>query len=282
MNSESSRTYDTKDAIVGGNDDDDDVAATTATTATTTITNAAAATVVADVNESDEQSVNTNNQSEFEQIDKNNNNNNNKEVDEQDKEADEAYSVDILLNAQLCNSYSKVELESVFNKEKLMARTKFLNTIDTNLDLLSKNIKCLNHRCEQFNDVKLSIKQTNDLIRDDLYSNFGTITFLMRIKLKEMSDCVKEKLKDAYSVVRDTKSKVKALTDQIRTLRNQLESLGIKLQSSHDLGQELPFSVELDKDELGKHKAFFFFFFLQFLRQNNWLKNPFQADESYF
>jgi hypothetical protein len=268
MNSESSRTYDTKDAIVGGNDDDDDddVAATTATTsttATTTTTNAtAAATVVADVNESDEQSVNTNNQSEFEQIDKNNNNNNNnnKEVDEQDKEADEAYSVDILLNAQLCNSCSKVELESVFNKEKLMARTKFLNTIDTNLDLLSKNIKCLNHRCEQFNDVKLSIKQTNDLIRDDLYSNFGTITFLMRIKLKEMSDCVKEKLKDAYSVVRDTKSKVKALTDQIRTLRNQLESLGIKLQSSHDLGQELPFSAELDKDELGKHKAFFFFF----------------------
>jgi hypothetical protein len=178
------------------------------------------------------------------------------------------------------------ELESVFNKEKLMARTKFLNTIDTNLDLLSKNIKCLNHRCEQFNDVKLSIKQTNDLIRDDLYSNFGTITFLMRTKLEEMSDCVKEKLKDAYSVVRDTQSKinskiceVKALTDQIRTLRNQLESLGIKSQSSHDLGQELPFSVELDKDELGKHKAFFF---LQFLRQNNWLKDPFQADESYF
>jgi hypothetical protein len=102
MDSEPSRTYDTKDAVVGGNGDDD-VAATT----TTTTTNAAAAAVVADVNESDEQTVNTNNQSEFEQIDNNNNNNNNKKVDEQDKEADEAYSVDILLNAQLCNSCSK-------------------------------------------------------------------------------------------------------------------------------------------------------------------------------
>ena len=156
-------------------------------------------------------------------------------------------------------------IESDFNKEKVEARTKLLNTIDTNLAVLNKNIKCLNLRCEQFNDVKLSIKQTNDLIRDDLYSNFGTITFLMRTKLEEMSDCVKEKLKDAYSVVRDTQSKisdkiceVKALTDQIKTLRNQLESLGTNSQSTtHDLGQELPLSI-LDKEdldnELGKCK----------------------------
>ena len=88
MDSEPSRTYDIKDAAGG---DDDDAAAVT--------TNATA--VVADVNESDEQIVNTNNQSEFEQIDNNNNNN---EVDEQENEA---YSVDILLNAQLCNSCSK-------------------------------------------------------------------------------------------------------------------------------------------------------------------------------
>jgi len=80
MDSEPSRTYDIKDA------------------AAATTTNAAA--VVADVNESDEQIVNTNNQSEFEQIDNNNDN----KVDEQENEA---YSVDILLNAQLCNSCSK-------------------------------------------------------------------------------------------------------------------------------------------------------------------------------
>jgi hypothetical protein len=166
--------------------------------------------------------------------------------------------------------YTIPDTESGFYKEKLNVRTKFLNTIDTNLDLFSKNIKCLNHRCEQFNDVKLSIKQTNDLIRDDLYSNFGTITFLMRTKLEELSVCVKEKLRYAYSVVGDTQSKinskiceVKALTDQIKTLRNQLESLGTNSQSAiHDLGQELPLSIldneNLDK-ELGKRNRVFGF-----------------------
>ena len=57
----------------------------------------------------------------------------------------------------------------------------------------------------------------------------------MRAKLEEMSDCIKEKLKDAYSVVRDTHAKinskiadVKSLTDQIKSLRFQLESLSVQ------------------------------------------------------
>jgi archaellum component FlaC len=197
-----------------------------------------------------------------------------KKIDEskQSNVAIEATMNELEVNTECVDviEYIIPDTESDFNKEKLQARTKFLNAIDTNLDLLSKNIKCLNHRCEQFNDVKSSIRQTNDLIKGDLDSSFGTVENLMRIKLKEMTDCVKEKLKNAYSVVKDTQSKikskieeVKALTDQIKALRSKLESLGnkslgIKSQSSHDLGQELPFYAKLDKDdyekELGKHK----------------------------
>ena len=61
----------------------------------------------------------------------------------------------------------------------------------------------------------------------------------MRAKLDEMSDVIKEKLKDAYSVVRDTQTKisgkiyeVEALIDQIMSLTIQLESFDSSLKTS--------------------------------------------------
>ena len=130
-----------------------------------------------------------------------------------------------------------------------------INSVDASYQLLKKNITCLNQRCEQFNDVKQTIRQTNDLIKDDLYSNFGAITVMMRARIDEMSESIKEKLKDAYSVVRDTHVKMTTKVNDLNTLADQINALKNELmlheclkenRSFQDLNQHLPFSAEAE------------------------------------
>lgn len=61
---------------------------------------------------------------------------------------------------------------------------------------LFADLSNLNVRCEQFNDVKASIKQMNDLIRNDLFMDFGTITTMIRVKLDEVRFDTSIEIKD--------------------------------------------------------------------------------------
>lgn len=61
---------------------------------------------------------------------------------------------------------------------------------------LFADLSNLNVRCEQFNDVKASIKQMNDLIRNDLFMDFGTITTMIRVKLDEVRVDTSNEIKD--------------------------------------------------------------------------------------
>ena len=72
-----------------------------------------------------------------------------------------------------------------------------------------RQIESLNKRHIEFNGVKQSIKLMNDLIRDDMLLDFAATAEMMKQKLDELTLTVKERLKDAYSVVRDTQDKVK-------------------------------------------------------------------------
>lgn len=72
----------------------------------------------------------------------------------------------------------------------------------------------------------------NDLIKDDLYNDFGTIAVMMRAKLDEVSDKIKERLKDAYSVIRDTQTKISSKITEIKHLTTQIEILKQELSSA--------------------------------------------------
>lgn len=100
----------------------------------------------------------------------------------------------------------------------------------------NNEIECLNQRCKQFNDVKFSIKKMNDLIRDELHLEFCGIATLMHKKLDKLSDKVKEKLKDAYSVVRDIQSKI---TDKISEVDANIKELDNMRQESEIRAQEM-------------------------------------------
>jgi hypothetical protein len=115
--------------------------------------------------------------------------------------------------------------------------------IQGKVEELFKDLNNLNIRCEQFNDVKQSIRTMNDLIRDDLFMDFGVISTMIRLKLDEVSNRIKLKLKDAYSVVRDKQveisnkiSEIKVLTDRIKMLQ-ELRNFN----SNHSI-HDLPFS----------------------------------------
>ena len=100
----------------------------------------------------------------------------------------------------------------------------------------------LNKRCEQFNDVKQSIRQMNDLIKEDLYADVGSIAILLKKKLDELSDKIKEKLKDAYSVVRDTQNRLTNKLNQLADSMNQLQ--GDQLATPSDLLKVLKANME--------------------------------------
>ena len=71
-------------------------------------------------------------------------------------------------------------------------------------------LRNLSERCEQLGDVKQSIRQMNDLIKEDIFTDLGIVIMLMRDKLEQLSDHIKERLKDAYSVVRDAQARIHA------------------------------------------------------------------------
>lgn len=82
-------------------------------------------------------------------------------------------------------------------------------------DMLNQ-VELLKSRCDQLNDVKQSIRSLNDQIRDELYIDFSELANLMKFKLEEMADRIKEKLKDAYTVVRDSQNKIATRLGDIR------------------------------------------------------------------
>jgi len=153
----------------------------------------------------------------------------------------EASVIADLLNELVSISSSHLEQEE--RDQKILTKQHIQNQMSGLYDGLSN----LNVRCEQFNDVKQSIRQMNDLIRHDLLMDFGVIATMIRQKLDEVTNNIKEKLKDAYSVVRDTQIKIsnkltemKLLTDRIRMLedlRTKKNSVGNESSIS-----ELPFS----------------------------------------
>jgi len=60
-----------------------------------------------------------------------------------------------------------LKVESHQNNEQLIKR-------------IGEQLANLNKRCEQFNDVKQSIRQMNDLIKEDLYADVGSIAILLK------------------------------------------------------------------------------------------------------
>jgi hypothetical protein len=85
-----------------------------------------------------------------------------------------------LLNEMVSISSSNLE------QEEQVRQTANSELITAQMKGLFADLSNLNVRCDQFNDVKVSIKQMNDLIRNDLFMDFGTITTMIRVKLDEV------------------------------------------------------------------------------------------------
>jgi chromosome segregation ATPase len=135
------------------------------------------------------------------------------------------------MEATVCTS--SVTTASVTTTASSAELTEFnMQSLDNQINDINKSLTCLNKRCEQFNDVKQSIRTMNDLIKDDLYSDFGTIAVMMRAKLDEVSDKIKERLKDAYSVIRDTQTKISNKINEIKNLATQIEILKHELANA--------------------------------------------------
>lgn len=76
------------------------------------------------------------------------------------------------------------------------------------LDKLMRELDMLKRRQLEFNGVKTSIKHMNETIKEDLMLDFSAVADQMKSKLDEITSKIKEKLKDAYSVIRDMHDKV--------------------------------------------------------------------------
>jgi hypothetical protein len=75
-------------------------------------------------------------------------------------------------------------------------------------DCLNEQMGSLRKRGEQLNDVKTSIKLLNDQIRDDLLIVLAELTAHLRLKIDDITDKIKGRLKDAYGVVRDAQTAI--------------------------------------------------------------------------
>jgi hypothetical protein len=77
------------------------------------------------------------------------------------------------------------------------------------LRFVLSELASLNRRYVEFNSVKQSIKQMNDVVRDDIILDFLVTENALKSKLAELTVHVKERLKDAYSTVRDIQDRVR-------------------------------------------------------------------------
>ncbi|CAF0718225.1 unnamed protein product [Brachionus calyciflorus] len=150
--------------------------------------------------------------------------------------------IELIVEDKLDDLLEQIELNSQLEEQEF------------NIQKYQTDILSLVRRSSQFNDVKLSIRQMNDIIRDDLHLDFGQIANLMQNKLDEISDRIKEKLKDAYSVVRDLQNKINEKINAVESNIKQLEKLRhesfLKQQDINLKESEIATQIQQLNDEL--------------------------------
>lgn len=117
------------------------------------------------------------------------------------------------------------------------------------LAAMNEQIVWLRRRGEQLNDVKQSIRTLNDQIREELTIDFCEIKALLGIKLEEISDKIKEKLKDAYTVVRDSQTRILGKLAECETDLQQQQQL---IHNTSGLSTNGTLIMH-DKNTIGKH-----------------------------
>lgn len=141
-------------------------------------------------------------------------------------------------NVNFEDEMMRLEVEPVLND--LVERTV--------LATMNEQIVWLRKRGEQLNDVKQGIRTLNDQIREEVLIDFSEINTLLRIKLEEISDKIKEKLKDAYTVVRDSQTRI---LGKLAECDNDLKQQLAQYQTTSDMSTSGTV-VMPDKNIIGK------------------------------
>ena len=102
-----------------------------------------------------------------------------------------------------------------------------ISKLPERIEELNVSVDCLIKRSDQFNDVKQSIKQMNDIIKKDLEMDFGALAMRLKFKMDEISCVIKEFLKDSYTDVRDTHAKINDKINKTKQLREEIAQMKI-------------------------------------------------------
>lgn len=71
-------------------------------------------------------------------------------------------------------------------------------------------------RCDELDEVKQYIRQMNDVIKEDMFINMGSIGILMKQKVDEMSNLIKDMLKTQYGQIKAKENELREKIDRIK------------------------------------------------------------------
>jgi hypothetical protein len=118
-------------------------------------------------------------------------------------------------------------------------------------DTLINSINQMNKRCEELNDVKLTIRQLNDTVKNDIFTNMDPFVALLKLKLTEFSNDIKEKLKLHHKIISEKQTNLSSkLTNLLNEIAQKTFEIQILDENKDEKSKELYFWAVKEHQEI--------------------------------
>jgi hypothetical protein len=118
----------------------------------------------------------------------------------------------------------------------------------SNTDSLLKSLANLRKRCNEFNDIKQNVKEMNNILKDDLFLNIGSFAVMLREKIEQFSNEIKQILKLSHKSINENQlnfvSKLNDIENEIQQKKIEFKLTNLKNQSVDDFNKQLNISVK--------------------------------------
>jgi hypothetical protein len=104
------------------------------------------------------------------------------------------------------------------NNDDQMQPGKDIEKLKEKLNENYKRVNIMLKRTDELLDVKQYIRQMNDIIKDDIFYDIGSFAIILKQKVDQFSEDIKEKLKQSYTLVKDRHTELSKSIQHVKGL----------------------------------------------------------------
>jgi hypothetical protein len=121
--------------------------------------------------------------------------------------------------------------------------------------ILINSLKQINKRCEELNDVKLSLRQLNQTVKNDILTNLDPLVNVIKQKLLEFSEEIKEKVKLRHKFLGERQKNLSGKTKNLLQFAEIAQKMFIEDKDQNS--KELYFWAIREQEEIQKELSKF-------------------------